>query len=219
MDGNSQGDFAREFYIIKQGDTPVLVRRSDKSEVVRERDAVQAAVSKMMPAMAYRPYWRAFDSKNGNFWNTESIREASNAYFYPRQEIIMELRVVAFQRMQLLVQGEGKGEMVRFAKEFEQLRWAPGRKSIWKRVNSLDQEGTEGKGVLKTNTSVMGARWSRVFLVRPFGEKVPFSCRTVNIERGSDTAVGCSRVFKYSEPQRETGASSVDIIPANKELQ
>jgi hypothetical protein len=211
--GDSGGDFAHEFYVVKENDIPLLLRRSDRKEMARGHETVQAAIKDMMPAMAYRPYWRAFDSVNGNFWNTEPITRSTNVYFYPTQEITMELRVVGYQRMHLSIRGVWNNEQVNFEKDFEQLRWGPGRKTVWKRVNSIDQEGTEGKGVISTQSSVTGAHWKRVYLLKSDSVTVPFSCDMVNIERGNDIIRGYARIFKYSEPDRATGASRIDITP------
>jgi hypothetical protein len=84
-----------------------------------------------MPAMAYRPYWRAFDSKRGNWWNTEDKGSLQNYYFYPGQEISIELRIVGPQRMMLSIEGAWNGEEYQFEKEFEQLEWFPGSPIIW----------------------------------------------------------------------------------------
>ena len=98
------GDAANEFFVEKDGSgEPVLWRRSDRSEVARGRENVQSKVAELMPAMAYRPYWRAFNSENGNWWGTEKPTSPTNYYFYPGQTIQMELKVVGFQQMNLKV--------------------------------------------------------------------------------------------------------------------
>lgn len=159
-DGNSNGIREKEFFVeVLQGE-PVLLRRSDRQEVARGREAVQGRIAELMPAMAYRPYWRAFDRKAGNVWGTESIRSANNLYFYPKQSITMELRLIGPEWMVLSIFAVHNGSPYEFRKQFEQLTWVPGVSSIiWKRVNSIDQAGNECKGISTPLRTEKGRRW------------------------------------------------------------
>lgn len=45
------------------------------------------------------------------------------------------------------ISGTWNNQDYTFSKTFEQLKWSPGARIIWKRVNSIDQEGTECRGI------------------------------------------------------------------------
>ena len=233
LDGNSQGVPENEFHVELDAGTPVL-KRGDGVDVVRGRAQVEERVAQLAAAHAYRPYWRAVDSVKGNYWNTEPVTSSQNLYFYPEQEIRIELRVVGRQLMELLV----AADTYEFRKRFEQLKWGPGETTVWKRVNSIDQDGTECRGISKkivtetgvkfvgmkdgkecgvqpTKTNVKGAVWKSVFLLDRSGAKTPFACN-VFIERGMDIIPSYNKVFTYSSPHPVTGAMTVDIDPSRK---
>lgn len=122
---------------------------------------------------AFRPFWR------NKGWHAAPAKP--EYYFYPGDTIRIRIWTPAehklTMRIELVSRGEAaKKELAKYPPAAEQAEplqvdfdawgFSPEGSQQFKRVNAIDQVGREGKDVEPTGTTVTGAAWKEVTLLR-----------------------------------------------------
>lgn len=175
-------------------------------EVVREANGT---VSKEREA--FRPFWR------NKGWFTGPAHP--DYYFWPGDTIRVRIETPAnnklTMRIELVERGKtGKREVKWWGPttrpvealwvDFDAHGFGPGRVQEFKRVNAIDQVGREGKGVDPTNTTVTGAVWHEVYLLRG-AERLEFAPKRF-------TDMRCPRKEHHSVQTGEKGGERIAIF-------
>lgn len=193
-------------------------------DVVAEAQTDSQLREKFFPNFAFRPFWRttnSFEEKDKR-WHTIKPGQPLNVYFFPGEDIVMNLRVIGNRSVRLDIRAVGDSER-HFHTTFEHEGFGPGEAMSFKRVNALDQfiidpttgkrKGNEGKTVVPTDTRVLDAGWKKVELLgrdlEPLG---PLAGDAAHQEVGKDLFEIFSQIFKVSG-QTEDGGEVLSIVP------
>ncbi|HZZ43119.1 MAG TPA: G1 family glutamic endopeptidase [Tepidisphaeraceae bacterium] len=122
---------------------------------------------------AYRPFWR------NKGWHAAMAHP--DYYFYPGDTIRLRIESTAANKLTLTIELINRGSAAIHALKpygpatrpaeplvvpFDAPNFSPGSPQQFKRVNAIDQVGREGKEVDPTGTTVTGAAWHKVTLLR-----------------------------------------------------
>ena len=100
---------------------------------------------------AWRPFWR--DASWGN------APAESRYYWNPGDVVTMTLTEVGRNKLKLSISDAGLHPKRSFSKVFDADGFDPQVLASFKRVDSIDQVGREGKSVLPTRASLLGINW------------------------------------------------------------
>ncbi len=127
-------------------------------EVIRDESGAVTADRR-----AFRPFLRrTAHAGSGQVALYENAPAEARYYWYPGEEVLMSVKIVANGILRLTIEGAGK----KFEKDFEAGGYTLTGKGEFKRVNAIDQVANEGKPVQPTKTKVTGAEWKSSFLYR-----------------------------------------------------
>lgn len=173
-------------------------------EVIRRADGTVSPQRE-----AFRPFWR-----NKQWFNAPARPEF---YYYPGDTIRLRCALAGDDQLELEVTVLARAatspsqELSTFTTTFAAPGWRPGRALEFKRVNAIDQFGNEGRGVSETKTSITGAEWLWVDLLRaPDNERRPFTPARFADMRCPDPAH--IRVAPGTAPEK--GGERIDLVGA-----
>ncbi|WAC39498.1 hypothetical protein [Pedobacter sp. SL55] len=127
-------------------------------EVIRDENGAVTADRR-----AFRPFLRrTAHAGSGQAALYENAPADARYYWYPGEEVLMSVKIIANGVLRLTIEGAGK----KFEKDFEAGGYTFTGKGEFKRVNAIDQVANEGKPVQPTKTKVNGADWKSSFLYR-----------------------------------------------------
>jgi hypothetical protein len=127
---------------------------------------------------AWRPFWR-----NGS-WHSASAME--KFYWHPGDTVSMKLHAVAPDKLELTISDLGENPRRTFSKVFAAKGFGATSDAFFKRVDAIDQYGTEGKHVRKSHSHIDGIRWLETYLTAKNGERIaltPAFSRSINDPR------------------------------------
>jgi hypothetical protein len=124
----------------------------------------------LTPDHAFRPFWRTTNC-GANQWNNADINgkpktgmtpgcgdpqtdTPKNVYFYPGAAVRMTVQMVGNNKLSLQIVDTCTGTS--FSHAFTQQGFTSDDAKSFKRVNSIDQSGNEGKSVSPTRTTATG---------------------------------------------------------------
>jgi len=215
-------DAAHRFHRGESGGQPAVID-GNGSVVARGEDAVAEKMRSLSPNFAFRPVWRAI-SHGKNDWGTPKLGSAENVYFYPGEDVRMQVQVVGRNQVKLWINsGEPGGPSM--SHQFRQDGAGVGKPQSFKRVSSIDQfyvlpdgsrKGRERQNVLPTQTTAIGGGWDAVEILRSGGvPPLPMRGSSMTEVRGGDTAARYDEIFRrYGLNDR--GGERVDIVPPSR---
>lgn len=156
---------------------------------------------------AFRPFLRRTSQKSGQIATYQNAPASSLYYWYPGEDVMMSIQIVADKKLKFIVEGAGK----RFETDFDCDGYSPNSSGEFKRVNAIDQVGNEGKPVQNTKTLVENAVWKETNLYRMYQDKVVSV--PVHSKRLTDMRCPDPRYFKIvttGEDQKK-GAETISI--------
>jgi len=135
------------------------------------------------PNFAFRPFYRTTnhlvdeEGKPIPEWFNPKPGAMDNLYFFPKDPIVMAIRVLGKERVRLDIRTQDSKRA--FHVIFRALGFAPFVAHSFKRVNAVDQfrvengkrVGNEKQPLIHTKTRVTEAVWSRVFLLNSKDEQ------------------------------------------------
>jgi len=116
---------------------------------------------------AWRPFWR-----NGS-WHSASAEQ--KFYWHPGDTVSMKLHVVSPSKLELTISDLGDHPKRSFSITFSAKGFGVDEDTFFKRVDAIDQNGTEGKHVLKSGSHVDGTAWSETVLTTKSGANKPLA--------------------------------------------
>lgn len=178
-------------------------------EVIREADGKVSTERK-----AFRPFWRV------KTWANAPAKP--DFYYYPGDLIRMKVVTEAAGQLTLEVQLLERAESSRpllialkaqdrpstFSVTFDVPPFGPGKLQQFKRVNAIDQVGNEGKTVAATTTTIRGAEWHEVWLMRADGRRLPMAPERFTDMRCPDPA----HVVVEQTINADRGGERVDLL-------
>jgi len=153
---------------------------------------------------AWRPFWR-----NNKWHNAPS---EARYYWHSGETVKISLQVVAPHTLRLTISDLGDHPRRQFSTQLHAPGFDTGNQLFFKRVDSIDQVGTEGKTVQISQSYIDNINWKNTVLISATGQKQPLA---VGWRKVTDEPVGHITV-KSDARQRKSGGETVSIEAANK---
>ncbi len=114
---------------------------------------------------AWRPFWR-----NGS-WHSAAAEP--KFYWHPGDTVSMKLHVVSPNKLELTISDLGDHPKRSFSATFSAKGFGVDKDAFFKRVDAIDQRGTEGKHVRRSNSHIDGTVWYETALTMKSGAAQP----------------------------------------------
>ena len=114
---------------------------------------------------AWRPFWRNSHWHNGP--------AESKFYWHSGDTVSMSLHVVSPNVLRLTISDLGEQPKRRFSTDFSAKGFGENQQTFFKRVDSIDQNGTEGKHVRHSASRIEGTVWNNTELSVKSGPSQP----------------------------------------------
>jgi hypothetical protein len=125
--------------------------------------------------------------------------------------VAMTLHVVSPNKLQLTISDLGDQPKRKFSTIFDAKGFGVGADAFFKRVDAIDQNGTEGKHVRRSASHVENSLWRDTILTRKNGEVQPLQA---GFRRVIDDPPGHAQVTSTHQ-QRLHGGERVDLEAAD----
>lgn len=153
---------------------------------------------------AWRPFWR-----NGG-WHSAAAEQ--KFYWHPGDTVSMKLHVVSPNKLELTISDLGDHPKRRFSTVFSARGFGVDKDAFFKRVDAIDQNGTEGKHVRKSHSRVDGTTWLETSLTTKSGSEKSL---TPNFKRVVDDPPDHVHITSTHQ-QRLHGGEQVAIDASDK---
>jgi len=110
---------------------------------------------------AWRPFWR------NEHWHNAPAQQ--KYYWHPGETVAMSLHVVASNKLRLTISDLGDKPRRKFTTTLDASGFGTKRDTFFKRVDAIDQSGTEGKHVRHSASHINGTTWSETTLITAGG--------------------------------------------------
>jgi hypothetical protein len=124
----------------------------------------------------------------------------------------MSLHVVAPNKLQLTISDLGDHPKRKFTTMLDAKGFAEGTDAFFKRVDAIDQNGTEGKHVHKSHSRIIGSSWKDTVLTTKDGGEQPLVSGFKRVVDDPPAHVN----LKSTHQQRLHGGETIDIDAAKK---
>ncbi|CAN5297851.1 hypothetical protein BH10CYA1_BH10CYA1_29000 [soil metagenome] len=153
---------------------------------------------------AWRPFWR-----NGT-WHSGAAEP--KLYWHPGDTVSMKLHVVSPNKLELTISDLGNHPKRSFSTTFAAKGFGVVDDAFFKRVDAIDQNGTEGKHVRKSRSHVDGTVWGETVLKTKTGSEQPL---TQGFKRVVDDPPNHVQITSTHQ-QRLHGGEQVEIDATDK---
>ncbi len=153
---------------------------------------------------AWRPFWR-----NGS-WHSAAAEQ--KFYWHPGDTVSMKLHVVSPNKLSLTISDLGDHPKRSFTTTFSAKGFGVNDDTFFKRVDAIDQNGTEGRHVRKSHSRIDGTTWLETALTVKSGSNKPL---TPGFKRVVDDPPDHVRIISTHQ-QRLHGGEQVKIDATDK---
>ncbi len=153
---------------------------------------------------AWRPFWR------NDSWHSGPSEQ--RYYWHPGETVAMSLHVVAPNKLQLTISDLGDHPKRKFTTMLDAKGFGDGTDAFFKRVDAIDQNGTEGKHVHKSHSHISGTSWKETVLRTKNGDEQPLVPGFKRVVDDPPEHVN----LKSTHQQQLHGGETIDIDAAKK---